>query len=235
MIRLDKYFSDMGYSRSEIKKEIRKKQVSVNGKTDLKPEQKIDPDRDLVCYQGKEIVYEPYVYYMLHKPKGCVSAVTDNVHQTVLELIKEPGNTKLFPVGRLDLDTEGLLLLTNDGALAHDLLSPKKHIAKTYFARVDGRVDEEDVLRFRQGIDIGEKRPTSPAKLVIEKEGEISEIRLTITEGKFHQVKRMFLAVGKEVLYLKRISMGGLSLDEDLAPGEYRRLTKEEIDRLKER
>lgn len=236
MIRLDKYLADMGIgTRSVIKNEIRKKVVSVNGNTAVKPELKIDPDRDEVCYRGRIVVYEPCVYYMFHKPKGCVSATKDNVYPTVLSYIENPEGYDLFPVGRLDVDTEGLLLITNDGALAHELLSPKKHVPKTYYAKVEGFVTEQDAELFAEGVDIGEEKKTLPAELVIEKAGEISEIRLTITEGKFHQVKRMFEAVGKQVIYLKRISMGNLKLDENLSPGTCRKLTKEEIQELKER
>ncbi len=236
MIRLDKYLADMGIgTRSAIKNEIRKRAVSVNGNTAVKPEMKIDPDKDEVCYRGTPVIYEPYVYYMFHKPMGCVCATKDNVYPTVLSYIENPAGYDLFPVGRLDLDTEGLLLITNDGALAHDLLSPKKHVSKTYFAEVAGVVTERDAALFAEGVDIGEEKKTLPAELVIEKSGEISEIRLTITEGKFHQVKRMFEAVGKKVIYLKRLSMGGLKLDESLNPGESRRLTAEEIRKLKER
>jgi 16S rRNA pseudouridine516 synthase len=139
----------------------------------------------------------------------------------------------LFPVGRLDIDTEGLLLITNDGALAHELLSPAHHVPKTYYAKVAGKVTEEDVNLFKCGVDIGEDKPTKPAELVIRSSGAISEITLTITEGKFHQVKRMFQAVGKEVVYLKRLSMGGLTLPKELAPGEYRALTQEELERIR--
>lgn len=236
MIRLDKYLADMGIgTRSAIKNEIRKKAVSVNGNTAVKPELKIDPDRDEVCYRETPIFYEPYVYYMLYKPKGCVSATKDNVYPTVLSYIENPTGYDLFPVGRLDVDTEGLLLITNDGVLAHELLSPKKHVPKTYYAKVEGLVTRQDAERFLEGVDIGEEQKTLPAELVIEKAGEISEIRLTITEGKFHQVKRMFEAVGKHVTYLKRISMGNLRLDENLSPGTYRKLTAEEIQELKER
>lgn len=236
MIRLDKYLADMGIgTRSAIKNEIRKRAVSVNGNTAVKPELKIEPDRDEVCYRGTPISYEPYVYYMLYKPKGCVSATKDNVYPTVLSYIENPTGYDLFPVGRLDVDTEGLLLITNDGVLAHELLSPKKHVPKTYYAKVEGLVTQQDAERFLEGVDIGEEQKTLPAELVIEKAGEISEIRLTITEGKFHQVKRMFEAVGKHVTYLKRISMGNLRLDENLSPGTYRKLTAEEIQELKER
>lgn len=236
MIRLDKYLADMGIgTRSEVKKTIQKKSVTVNGKVIQKPEQKIEPTTDEVRYKGNIINYEPYVYYMFHKPKGCVSATKDNVYPTVISYIDNPKGYELFPVGRLDVDTEGLLLITNDGVLAHELLSPKKHVEKTYYAKIDKAVTKEDVMQFAKGVDIGEAKSTLPSKLKILHAGETSEIQLTITEGKFHQVKRMFEAVGKQVTYLKRISMGNLQLDESLAPGEYRELTAEEIQGLKER
>lgn len=222
-------------TRSEVKKAIQKKAVTVNGSIVSKPEQKIDPINDEVRHKGTIISYEPYVYYMFHKPKGCVSATKDNVYPTVISYIDNPKGYELFPVGRLDVDTEGLLLITNDGALAHELLSPRKHVAKTYYAKIDGAVTKEDVLQFAKGVDIGEAKPTLPASLEIIQAGEVSEIQITITEGKFHQVKRMFEAVGKQVTYLKRISMGELKLDETLMPGEYRKLTTEEIKGLKER
>ena len=172
---------------------------------------------------------------MLNKPAGVVSATEDRRDTTVMDLIKEKKRKDLFPVGRLDKDTEGLLLITNDGDLAHRLLAPKKHVDKVYYAKVAGIVTEEDVERFAQGIDIGtdEEEMTRPAQLDILKSGEESEIRLTIHEGKFHQVKRMFQAVKKEVTYLKRERMGTLCLDEDLKPGEYRLLTEEEIENVR--
>ena len=174
-------------------------------------------------------------YYMLNKPGGVVSATEDRRDTTVIDLIKDKKRKDLFPVGRLDKDTEGLLLITNDGDLAHRLLAPKKHVDKVYYAKIDGMVTEEDVKRFAEGIDIGaeEEEMTRPAKLDIMKSTEESEIRLTIHEGKFHQVKRMFLAVGKEVTYLKRERMGTLCLDENLKPGEYRLLTEEEIENVR--
>ena len=181
------------------------------------------------------IQYASYEYFMLNKPKGCVSATEDHRYPTVLDYITDHLRGDLFPVGRLDLDTEGLLLITNDGALAHELLSPSKHIPKTYEAVIDGIVTEEDVKAFAQGIDIGEKKPTKPAELVILKSNVISQIQVTIYEGKFHQIKRMFEAVGKQVLELKRLSMGALKLDESLQPGEYRALTDDEITYLRER
>ena len=183
------------------------------------------------------------LYFMLNKPAGVVSAVTDNRDTTVVELIKDAKRKDIFPVGRLDKDTEGLLLITNDGELSHELLSPNKHVEKTYYAKVKGEVTEEDVRVFSEGLHLeketlreekAEKEiETKPAKLTVLKAGEVSEVELTICEGKFHQVKRMFQAVGKEVLYLKRISMGGLVLDESLALGEYRPLTEKELLELK--
>lgn len=169
---------------------------------------------------------------MLHKPAGVISATKDDRDKTVLDLITDKKRNDLFPVGRLDKDTEGLLLITNDGELAHRLLSPKKHVDKVYYAKVQGKVDESDVKAFADGVDIGDDTPVKNADLRILKSGEESEIELTITEGRFHQVKRMFHAVGKEVIYLKRLSMGSLALDKTLTKGEYRSLTEEEIKKL---
>lgn len=234
MVRLDKFLSEMGVgTRSEVKKILKSKQVTVNGDTVIKPETKIDTDNDMVCYKGTQISYQKYEYYMFNKPAGCVSATEDNLHRTVMDYITDAVHDDLFPVGRLDIDTEGMLLITNDGTLAHELLSPAKHVAKTYYAKIDGMVTEDDVNRFKNGVDIGEDKLTKPGKLVILKSEPISEIELTITEGKFHQVKRMFEAVGKKVIYLKRISMGSLKLPDDLALGEYRALTQTELDGLK--
>ena len=185
-------------------------------------------------YQGQMVAYAEYEYYMLNKPAGVVSATEDKKDSTVLDLIDEKQRKDLFPVGRLDKDTEGLLLITNDGELAHQLLSPKKHVDKVYFARIDGKVTEEDRRRFAEGLEIGEEKLTLPAYLEILKSEEISEIRLTIREGKFHQVKRMFHAVGKEVIYLKRLQMGSLVLDPRLALGEYRELTGQELEALRD-
>ena len=236
IIRLDKYLADMGCgTRSQVKQMIRKGQVEINGEKIKKPDQKITIAQDRVCVAGKEIRYEKYRYYLLHKPAGYVSATTDNRDKTVLELLPENIRRELFPVGRLDKDTEGLLLLTNDGELAHRLLSPKKHVDKTYYARIDGKVDEEDQRAFLQGVDIGDELLTAPAELKIHKAGSESEIEITITEGRYHQIKRMFEAVGMQVLYLKRLRMGPLYLDESLACGEYRKLTTEEIQSLKNR
>ena len=220
-------------TRSEVKKILKTKQVTVNGTIVTKPETKIEPKTDEVCYKNERIAYCAFEYYLFHKPAGCVTATEDTQHKTVMDYLENTIRSDLFPVGRLDIDTEGLLLITNDGALAHELLSPSRHVQKTYYALINGKVTEEDVNLFEKGVDIGEKKPTKPGFLKILKSEPQSEIELTITEGKFHQVKRMFEAVGKKVLYLKRISMGPLTLPEDLKPGEYRELTEGELMLLK--
>lgn len=233
-IRLDKFLAEMGLgTRTEVKKILKTKQITVNGAVVLKPETKIDEKKDVVCCKGQQICYQAYEYYLFHKPAGCVTATEDALHKTVMDYLTNTARSDLFPVGRLDIDTEGLLLITNDGALAHELLSPAKHVEKTYYATIEGKVTEEDVNLFEKGVDIGEEKLTKPGKLKILKSDAVSEIELTITEGKFHQVKRMFEAVGKKVIYLKRISMGSLILPEDLPAGEYRALTEEEVNLLK--
>ena len=233
-IRLDKFLADMGLgTRSEVKKEIHKGQVRVNGIPERSPEYKLDIQKDLVEVNGRQISYAQQEYYMLNKPAGVVSATEDKKDMTVLDLIQEKQRKDLFPVGRLDKDTEGLLLITNDGLLAHQLLSPKKHVKKTYFVRVENPVSPEDIKILEEGVDIGEEKRTLPAEISCLNKGKNS-LCLTIKEGKFHQIKRMFQAVDNKVLYLKRLSMGSLTLDETLAPGEYRPLTKEEIERLKD-
>lgn len=228
-IRLDKYLADMGMgTRSEVKKAIGKGLVSVDGCCVKKSETKIDTDCMQVTFGGQAVGYLQKEYYMLHKPAGVISATEDSKEKTVLDLIETKKRKDLFPVGRLDKDTEGLLLITNDGELAHRLLSPKKHVEKVYYAKIQGIVTEEDILAFAEGVDIQEAQLTRPALLKILKAGDISEILLMICEGKFHQVKRMFEAVGKQVLYLKRLEMGPLKLDDTLKPGEYRELTEKE-------
>lgn len=235
MMRLDKFLCGTGFgTRSQVKTFLKKGLVIVNGETVKKPEQKIDENADTVICNGQRAVYAAFVYIMLHKPAGMVSARSDRRERTVLDLLAEEERNDVFPVGRLDKDTEGLLLLTNDGELAHRLLAPKKHVDKTYYAKVEGEVTEAHVTRFLEGLDIGEKKTTLPARLEILKSGSQSEIRITIQEGKFHQVKRMFEAVGCRVVYLKRLSMGTLVLDERLEPGAYRHLTEEEVEKLKE-
>ena len=234
MIRLDKYLADMGIgTRQEVKRYIRQGRVSIDVNPAKSPETKIEEKARKITFDGREVDYADYEYYMLNKPSGVVSATEDARCTTVVDLIRDKKRKDLFPVGRLDKDTEGLLLITNDGQLSHRLLSPRKHVDKTYYAQVAGRVTKEDAEAFREGVNIGTEEKeewTRPGVLEILKSEEVSEIRLTIQEGKYHQVKRMFQAVGKEVLYLRRESMGSLKLDETLKPGEYRPLTKKELE-----
>ncbi|WP_099468260.1 pseudouridine synthase [Konateibacter massiliensis] len=233
-MRLDKFLAEAGVgSRSQVKQYVKKGLITINGEKADKPEQKLDLETDIVEYKKTPVQYTAFEYFMLNKPQGVVSATKDNVSKTVIELIKDKKRADLFPVGRLDKDTEGLLIITNDGVLSHDMLSPRKHVDKMYYAKVEGLVTDEDVKRFSEGLDIQDEKPTMPAQLVIIQAGEISEIELTIQEGRFHQVKRMFEAVDKKVIFLKRIQIGGLRLDEKLKPGEYRELTKEEIELLR--
>ena len=235
MMRLDKFLCETGFgTRSQVKELLKKGQVTVNGAVAKKPEQKIDEHKDQITCQGKTASYEKYVYYMLHKPAGVVSATEDKREKTVLDLLKpEDRRDGIFPVGRLDKDTEGFLLLTDDGDLAHQLLSPRKHVDKTYYAKIAGSVTETHIERFREGLDIGDEKKTLPAMLeILASEPETSEIRITIHEGRFHQVKRMFEAVGCKVTHLKRLSMGAVALDETLAPGDYRPLNEKERELL---
>ena len=233
MIRLDKYLADMSIgTRTEVKKLIRQGKVAVDGLIVKNPDIKVDTDTQNVTCNGIAVTYETYEYYMLNKPAGVISATSDKTEKTVLDLIDSKKRKDLFPVGRLDKDTEGLLLITNDGELAHRLLSPKKHVDKLYYAKVEGTVGMEDIDAFAKGLDIGEGEYTKPAKLIVLKSDVISEIELSIQEGKFHQVQRMFEAVGKKVIYLKRLEMGTLKLDEGLAMGEYRPLTQKELEDL---
>jgi len=232
-IRADKYLADcqMG-TRTQVKKLIKQGKFSSESGVILDPNLKIDP---LATYffEGKVIQYVEFEYYLLNKPSGCVCATVDNLHRTVLEYISS-SRKDLFPVGRLDIDTTGLLLITNDGILAHDLLSPTKHVAKTYEAVIDGEISQEDIMLFEEGFLYGEKKPSKPATLVVLQSGAQSLVQVTITEGKFHQVKRMFQKIEKKVISLKRISFGPLHLPQELALGAYRGLTKEEIKQLKE-
>ena len=234
MMRLDKYLCETGFgTRSQVKDLLKKGQVMVNGEVVKKPELKINETTDQILCQGKKVSYQKNIYLMLHKPAGVVSATEDSREKTVLDLVRpEDRKNGLFPVGRLDKDTEGLLLLTDDGELAHWLLSPKKHVDKTYYAKIDGQVTEEHVKQFREGLDIGDEKKTLPAVLTILLSGPVSEIEVTIHEGRFHQIKRMFEAVGCKVTYLKRLSMGSLVLDETLPPEEYRPLTESELEGL---
>lgn len=237
IFRMDKFLADMGCgTRSEVKNYIKKGRVTVNGIVEKSPEKKIDTEKDQVILDGQEVFYVELEYFMLNKPQGVVSATEDRKDKTVLDLIDTKNRKDLFPVGRLDKDTEGLLLITNDGKLAHQLLSPKKHVDKVYYAEVSGIVVEEQVERFREGLLLEDGTPSKPAVLKIldsDTVSEVSRVELTIQEGKFHQVKRMFEVCGQKVTFLKRLRMGTLLLDDALAPGEYRRLTVNEIEQLK--
>lgn len=233
-MRLDKLLANMGYgSRKEVKQLLKQKAVTVDGAYVKDAALHVDPEQQIVSVFGERVVYTEFVYFIMNKPPGVISATEDLRDETVIDLL-EPLHQHFqpFPVGRLDKDTEGLLLLTNDGHLAHNLLSPKKHVPKVYYAQIEGVVTEEDAEKFANGVELDDGYVTKPGKLVILKSAQQSEIELTIQEGKFHQVKRMFEAVGKRVTYLKRISMGSLILDENLALGEYRELTTEELNGL---
>lgn len=235
MIRLDKFLADMQVgTRSQVKDYIRKGNITVNDEIIKKPEFKIDENIDMITYMGKKINYSKYQYYMLHKPAGVVTATKDNIDKTVMDLFSAEVRKDLFPVGRLDKDTEGLLLITNDGELSHNLLSPKKHVSKTYYVECDGAISDDKINKLQEGLDIGDDKLTLPAKVkLISNEISTYKLELTIVEGRFHQVKRMIKAIGGEVTYLKRISMGPLVLDEKLEKGSYRELTSDEICNLK--
>lgn len=267
IVRIDKYLADMGIgTRSEVKNLIRKGRISCNGEIVKKPETKIVIGEDTVMVDSSIVSYVSQEYFMLNKPAGVISASNDPKAETVIDLLEEAVRKDLFPVGRLDKDTEGLLLITNDGDLAHQLLSPKKHVDKVYYAIVLGKVEEAHVKLFAEGLQVDSEFNAMPAKLVIketmgvsmdeyaDKIGpereyleelgllktdeagmlEATAIELTICEGKFHQVKRMFEAIRCKVVYLKRLSMGSLKLDATLAPGEYRSLTEAEIKELRD-
>lgn len=226
--RLDQFLADAGMgSRSDVKKAVRRGLVSVNGAAVKTPDMKISA-QDLVEWENRPVQKAPeHVYYLLNKPAGYVSATQDRHDPTVLDLVPKKGRRALFPAGRLDKDTEGLLLITDDGALAHALTSPARHVEKTYYAKVKGLLTPQDAAKFASGLDIGEKSRTLPAVLKIlrtDPEKSECEALITVCEGKFHQVKRMVQAVGKEVTYLKRISMGKLTLPEDLPCGQWVRL-----------
>lgn len=231
-MRLDRFLCEMNIgTRSQVKDYIRHGDVTVNSCIVKTPDMKIDEHNDKISFRGKELSFEQNVYYMLNKPSGVVSATKDNTADTVLSLIDDNTGKDLFPVGRLDKDTEGLLIITNDGELAHRLLSPKKHVDKTYLVKTAAPVSSDDAKRLETGTDIGDDKPTALAKVEILSD---DQILLTIHEGRFHQVKRMLHAVGNEVVFLKRISFGKLTLDENLKPGDSRRLTDREVELLHE-
>lgn len=230
-MRLDKFLCDTaGLTRTEAKNAVKKGQIAVNGQVQKAADFKVKENTDTVTFQGKPLSYAAFHYYMLHKPAGVITATEDKKESTVMDILREEKVKNLFPVGRLDKDTEGLLLITDDGELAHNLLSPKKHVDKEYLVKVRDSISEEDCRKLSEGVDIGDEKPTALAK--VERVAE-KEILLTIREGRFHQVKRMLQAVGNEVLYLKRLSMGRLRLPEDLEKGAYRPLSEEEIYKIK--
>jgi 16S rRNA pseudouridine516 synthase len=239
-LRLDKALSHMGFgTRSELKKAVKQGIVEVNGKVVKDSGIQIDPYSDTIRFDGEQVVYREFIYIMLNKPQGVVSATEDHRDRTVIDLLDSGlKHWEVFPVGRLDKDTEGLLLLTNDGKLAHNLLSPRKHVPKCYYAEIEGLTGEDDVRAFAEGVVLDDGYKTLPGALTILETGEAeqggawSRIELVIHEGKFHQVKRMFQAVGKRVVFLKRLSMGPLELDEQLSPGKYRELTEAELEAL---
>ncbi|OCT11993.1 16S rRNA pseudouridine(516) synthase [Paenibacillus pectinilyticus] len=238
--RLDKILAHVGVgSRSELKRLAKEGAIYVNGVKIKDSGMQVNPDKDIIAVNGETVTYREFIYLMMNKPQGVVSATEDNRDQTVVDLLDEAyAPFEVFPVGRLDKDTEGFLLLTNDGKLAHNLLSPRKHVPKTYFAKVEWAVTEEDREAFAQGVTLDDGYETLPGILTIltsgnESEGVPSEIELTIMEGKFHQVKRMFQAVGKQVVFLKRLSMGPLALDPALALGQVRELSEEELHALR--
>lgn len=234
-MRLDKFLADLQVgTRSQVKDFIKKGLVTVNGETITKADFKVKENSDCVSCKGSVLSYQKYRYYLLHKPSGVITATKDNHDKTVMDLLPKELSGDFFPVGRLDKDTEGFLLITNDGELSHRLLSPKKHVAKTYYVECNGILTSQKILALEQGVDIGDEKLTLPAKVEVVQQSDDSFIlHLTITEGRFHQVKRMIQAIEGEVTYLKRLSMGGLSLDKTLEKGNYRELTTEEVDILK--
>lgn len=237
-MRLDKFLAKCNQgTRSEVKVLLKSKRVTVNGVTENSGKRQINEFSDIVCLDEKKLTYQSFVYYMLNKPKDVITATEDSVQKTVLDLIDKKDRIKgLFPVGRLDKDTTGLVLLTNDGALAHNLLAPKKHVEKVYEATIEGIVTEAEVELFSKPIELKNGEVTKPSRLVVKKADEdagMSEIEITISEGKYHQIKRMFASTGMHVLELKRLKMGSLELDDRLDPGKYRALTQTEIEELK--
>lgn len=231
MMRLDKFLTECeAGSRSQVKAFIKKGLISVDGVVCRDAGQKLDENTCRVCYMGQPFNYTAFRYYLLNKPAGVVTATRDKKEKTVLDLLVGISPKDLFAVGRLDKDTQGLLLITNDGALAHALLSPKKHVDKTYLVKLRDRISLQAAKQLEAGVDIGEDKPTLPAKVQILDD---TTIYLTIHEGKFHQVKRMLKAVGNEVLFLKRTTFGPLTLEDSLAPGNFRALTEEEIQALR--
>lgn len=235
MYRIDKILAHMGYgTRSEIKKLLKQGRLKINGQTEKDPSKKIDTTKAEIVFDGEKVIYKEFIYLMLNKPQGIISATEDKRERTVIDIIDSKyTNFELFPIGRLDKDTEGLLILTNDGKLAHELLSPKKHVPKTYFVKVEGLLTDNELVSFQEGIVLDDGYKTLPASLIILEQGELSTAEVILQEGKYHQIKRMFAALGKQVVYLKRTRMGELPLDEGLSLGQCRELTSGELQLLK--
>lgn len=230
-MRLDRLLANMGFgSRKDVRNLLRKKHVTVNSDVERNGSIHVDPYKDIIKVNNKQVYYQKYIYIMLNKAPGYISATRNAREKTVIDLLSEDmRHFQPFPVGRLDKDTEGLLLLTNDGDLAHQITSPNKNIEKIYFAKIQGKVNEEDTQKIINGVTLDDGYVTKEAKLKVLLSDDISEVEITITEGKFHQVKRMFAAIGKKVIYLKRIQMGEIILDESLQLGEYRMLNDDEL------
>ena len=232
-MRIDKFLSNLGVgSRKEVKEYIKKGLVEINGKEVSKPTDKLDPENDKVTFKNQELIYKQYIYIMMNKPQGVISASEGYNHKTVIDILEKKKKKRgLFPAGRLDKDTEGLMLITNDGRLAHDLLAPKKKVVKKYYAKVDNKLEQNDIKIFQEGIYLEkENYMTKPANLEIISDFECF---VYIQEGKYHQVKRMLGSLGKNVIYLKRLEIGPLMLDENLQLGEYRDLYDDEIEALR--
>lgn len=234
--RLDKVLGSMGYgTRKEIKKLIKDGAVEVDGVVAVDPGMHVDPETQEVSVFDTGIGYKKFIYIIMNKPAGVISATEDNRDTTVVDILPdEYAKFNPSPAGRLDKDTVGLLLLTNDGQMLHRLLSPKKHVPKVYYARIEGEVSEEDIAKFKAGVLLDDGYKTLPANLKIKQAGKTSEIEVEIFEGKYHQVKRMFEAIGKKVVFLMRLSMGPIVLDDSLKPGESRELSSDELKKLAE-
>lgn len=234
-MRIDKLLANMGYgSRKDVKILLKQGAVRVDEAPVKDAKRHVDPASEKVTVFGETVEYRPYIYFMMNKPEGVISATEDQVETTVIDLIdSEYAHYDLFPVGRLDKDTTGLLLITNDGAFNHALMSPRKHVDKVYIAEVDGEMTVEDIKTFANGVELEDGYTTKPAHLeILSRSGRRSVIRLTLSEGKYHQVKRMVAAVGKHVERLERVQIGALELDESLELGAYRELTEEEVQRF---
>lgn len=236
-LRLDRMLSSLGIgTRKDIRKILSSQELTVNSVRVKNPALKVDTEKDKLMFGGKPLVYKEYSYIMMNKPAGVISASEDKKVETVIDLLPEElVRPNLFPAGRLDKDTEGFILITNDGTFAHRILSPKKHVEKEYFATIDKNLNETQIELFETGLDIGEDNLTLPAKLKVLSTDETTgktDVSVIIHEGKFHQIKRMFEAISREVLYLKRVSIGGLKLDENLDYGQSRLITDDELEMI---